>query len=104
MKFEWFSRGRFPSSTTGVSGVKCPFLSAECMQPLPTSPRRSRSMARYSVAALVALGAAACGNAVDEHGARSTQSIAGGTTDTTHDNVFELVMNSKCPERCARPR
>ena len=97
MKFEWFSRGPLPSSTTRVGRVKCEGLPVpeRMIHPPKMQPGRARLVIRGSALLGAALGVLACSSTNDEHAATRAQSIAGGTADVSHQNVFLLARETK---------
>jgi len=79
-----------------VSRVKCGFrLQPELMFHPPKTERRHFQAARGSVLTAVALTALACSAPTDADVTRRTQTIAGGTADLSHENVFLLVRESE---------
>jgi V8-like Glu-specific endopeptidase len=79
-----------------VGRVKCGFrLEPKPMDHPPKTERRRFKAARGSVLAAGALAALACSATTDAEVTSRTQTIAGGTADVSHENVFLLVRASE---------
>jgi len=79
-----------------VSRVKCGFrLEPELMFHPPKTERRRFETARGSALVAVALAVLGCSATADAEVASRTQTIAGGTADLSHENVFLLVRESQ---------
>jgi Trypsin len=80
-----------------VGRVKCAFrLEPQRMDhPPKTARRRYGLVTRCSALVAATLTALACSATAGEHAAGSTQAIAGGTEDDSHQNVFLLVRESE---------